>query len=202
MVDGKDEPVAHACSKTKLTTIPTEIEGFGGAATCLGGAIRDPLSGRSLCLSGDARHRRGRSARAVRAETLRGQAAPAAHHHDRRAGLFQLLRQPDRSGGRQGSRNYYASGLSSPSAWSSARLSPRLRATNVTPRAVPEARRYRDCSLGGQHGSRRLRRRDRLLQGAQCAVAGRPAARRCRRATRRPSASIQRLFRHAEVCAD
>ena len=26
---------------------PTEIEPFGGAATCIGGAIRDPLSGRS-----------------------------------------------------------------------------------------------------------------------------------------------------------
>ncbi|MCG4849528.1 hypothetical protein L0P44_12775, partial [Streptococcus gordonii] len=26
---------------------PTEIEPFGGAATCVGGAIRDPLSGRS-----------------------------------------------------------------------------------------------------------------------------------------------------------
>ena len=26
---------------------PTEIEPFGGAATCLGGAIRDPLSGRT-----------------------------------------------------------------------------------------------------------------------------------------------------------
>ena len=26
---------------------PTEIEPFGGAATCLGGAIRDPLSGRA-----------------------------------------------------------------------------------------------------------------------------------------------------------
>ena len=31
----------------KLITTPTEIEPFGGAATCLGGAIRDPLSGRS-----------------------------------------------------------------------------------------------------------------------------------------------------------
>ena len=27
---------------------PTEIEPFGGASTCLGGAIRDPLSGRSF----------------------------------------------------------------------------------------------------------------------------------------------------------
>ncbi len=28
-------------------TTATEIEPFGGAATCIGGAIRDPLSGRS-----------------------------------------------------------------------------------------------------------------------------------------------------------
>ena len=27
---------------------PTEIEPFGGASTCLGGAIRDPLSGRAF----------------------------------------------------------------------------------------------------------------------------------------------------------
>ena len=33
--------------KTETHTHPTEIEPFGGAATCLGGAIRDPLSGRS-----------------------------------------------------------------------------------------------------------------------------------------------------------
>ena len=31
----------------EASTHPTEIEPFGGAATCLGGAIRDPLSGRS-----------------------------------------------------------------------------------------------------------------------------------------------------------
>ena len=33
--------------KNETHTHPTEIEPFGGAATCLGGAIRDPLSGRS-----------------------------------------------------------------------------------------------------------------------------------------------------------
>lgn len=33
--------------KNETHNHPTEIEGFGGAATCLGGAIRDPLSGRS-----------------------------------------------------------------------------------------------------------------------------------------------------------
>ena len=39
------------CSKTKPTTIPTEIEPFGGAATCIGGAIRDPPCGPRLCVS-------------------------------------------------------------------------------------------------------------------------------------------------------
>ncbi|MDR2005850.1 MAG: phosphoribosylformylglycinamidine synthase, partial [Acidaminococcales bacterium] len=33
--------------KNETHNHPTEIESFGGAATCLGGAIRDPLSGRS-----------------------------------------------------------------------------------------------------------------------------------------------------------
>ena len=37
LVNFKNEPHNH----------PTEIEPFGGAATCLGGAIRDPLSGRT-----------------------------------------------------------------------------------------------------------------------------------------------------------
>ena len=33
--------------KNETHNHPTEIEPFGGAATCIGGAIRDPLSGRS-----------------------------------------------------------------------------------------------------------------------------------------------------------
>ena len=33
--------------KNETHNHPTEIEPFGGASTCLGGAIRDPLSGRS-----------------------------------------------------------------------------------------------------------------------------------------------------------
>ena len=35
------------CFKNETHNHPTEIEPFGGAATCLGGAIRDPLSGRT-----------------------------------------------------------------------------------------------------------------------------------------------------------
>ena len=45
-VNGKDEPWL-IMFKNETHTHPTEIEPFGGAATCLGGAIRDPLSGRS-----------------------------------------------------------------------------------------------------------------------------------------------------------
>ncbi|MDE8718222.1 phosphoribosylformylglycinamidine synthase, partial [[Eubacterium] siraeum] len=45
-VDGKDEQWL-LMFKNETHNHPTEIEPFGGAATCLGGAIRDPLSGRS-----------------------------------------------------------------------------------------------------------------------------------------------------------
>ena len=45
-VDGKPEDYI-VMFKNETHNHPTEIEPFGGAATCLGGAIRDPLSGRS-----------------------------------------------------------------------------------------------------------------------------------------------------------
>lgn len=45
-VDGKMEDWL-LMFKNETHNHPTEIEPFGGAATCLGGAIRDPLSGRS-----------------------------------------------------------------------------------------------------------------------------------------------------------
>ena len=45
-VDGVDEEWLISF-KNETHNHPTEIEPFGGAATCLGGAIRDPLSGRS-----------------------------------------------------------------------------------------------------------------------------------------------------------
>ncbi len=45
-VDGKDEPWL-LLFKNETHNHPTEIEPFGGAATCIGGAIRDPLSGRT-----------------------------------------------------------------------------------------------------------------------------------------------------------
>ncbi len=45
-VNGAKEPWLFMF-KNETHNHPTEIEPFGGAATCLGGAIRDPLSGRS-----------------------------------------------------------------------------------------------------------------------------------------------------------
>ena len=69
-VDGQIEP-ALLMFKNETHNHPTEIEPYGGAATCLGGAIRDPLSGRayvfgSLRVSGAADPRRSV------AETLAG----------------------------------------------------------------------------------------------------------------------------------
>ena len=46
MIDGKPEDWL-VMFKNETHNHPTEIEPFGGAATCLGGAIRDPLSGRA-----------------------------------------------------------------------------------------------------------------------------------------------------------
>ena len=45
-VDGEPQPWL-LLFKNETHNHPTEIEPFGGAATCIGGAIRDPLSGRS-----------------------------------------------------------------------------------------------------------------------------------------------------------
>ncbi|MBR4874206.1 MAG: phosphoribosylformylglycinamidine synthase [Clostridia bacterium] len=49
-IDGKEEKWL-LLFKNETHNHPTEIEPFGGAATCIGGAIRDPLSGRSYVYS-------------------------------------------------------------------------------------------------------------------------------------------------------
>lgn len=48
-LDGKPQKYT-IMFKNETHNHPTEIEPFGGAATCLGGAIRDPLSGRTYVL--------------------------------------------------------------------------------------------------------------------------------------------------------
>ena len=69
--------------KNETHNHPTEIEPFGGAATCLGGAIRDPLSGQSLRVSGYACDRRRGSAARRYAKTP-GRQAASEKDHDRR----------------------------------------------------------------------------------------------------------------------
>ena len=84
-VDGKAEPWL-LLFKNETHNHPTEIEPFGGAATCVGGAIRDPLSGRAyvygaMRLTGAARPPAARERDAAR------QAATADNLPDRRRGL-------------------------------------------------------------------------------------------------------------------
>ena len=51
LTDGTAEPW-HLLFKNETHNHPTEIEPVGGAETCLGGAIRDPLSGRAFVYQG------------------------------------------------------------------------------------------------------------------------------------------------------
>ena len=170
--------------KNETHNHPTEIEPFGGAATCLGGAIRDPLSGRSYVYqamrvtgAGDPTAPALRNARAASCRS-------ASSCTDRCRGLL-LLRQPDRPCHRPGARDL-PSGLrckahgdrrcrrrGSRSKTSSAR-SP-SRATSSSCSAASTGR----DGCGGATGSSKKPHR-----GSR----SRPAALRCRRATRPRSA--------------
>ena len=73
-IDGKTEEWL-VNFKNETHNHPTEIEPFGGAATCLGGAIRDPLSGRTYVYQ--AMRVTGAADPTVSVnETLKGQASP------------------------------------------------------------------------------------------------------------------------------
>ncbi len=88
--------------KNETHNHPTEIEPFGGAATCIGGAIRDPLSGRSYVYQAMRVTGAGDPLKPV-AETMPGKLPQRKLVTDRRGGLF-LLRQPDRPCHRSGRR--------------------------------------------------------------------------------------------------
>ena len=75
--------------KNETHNHPTEIEPFGGAATCIGGCIRDPPVRPCLCPPGYACHRRCRSPEASERDSGR-QAAPAEAVPDRGGRLFFL----------------------------------------------------------------------------------------------------------------
>ena len=80
--------------KNETHNHPTEIEPFGGAATCLGGAIRDPLSGRAYVYQ--AMRVTGAGDPLPRfAQTLPGK-LPQRKIVTTAAAGYSLLRQPDR----------------------------------------------------------------------------------------------------------
>ncbi len=101
-VNGHDEDWLFLF-KNETHNHPTEIEPFGGAATCIGGCIRDPLSGRSYVYQ--AMRVTGAADPTVPvSETLRGQTPPAQAGHYRSRRLF-FIRQPDWSCHRSGRRD-------------------------------------------------------------------------------------------------
>ena len=89
MINGKEEEWLINF-KNETHNHPTEIEPFGGAATCLGGAIRDPLSGRTYVYQ--AMRVTGAADPTVSVkETLKGQAS-AEETGSWRSSRLQLLR--------------------------------------------------------------------------------------------------------------
>ena len=97
-MDGHDEDWL-LLFKNETHNHPTEIEPFGGAATCIGGAIRDPLSGRgyvyqAMRVTGAADPTRARRGHACPASCRSASMTTTARRR-----LF-LLWQPDRPGDR------------------------------------------------------------------------------------------------------
>ena len=89
--------------KNETHNHPTEIEPFGGAATCLGGAIRDPLSGRGYVYQ--AMRVTGAADPTVPvADTLKGKLSQKKLVRGAASRLL-FLRQPDRPGDRLCKRN-------------------------------------------------------------------------------------------------
>ena len=103
--------------KNETHNHPTEIEPFGGAATCIGGAIRDPLSGRAYVYQA-MRVTGAGDPRVPISETLPGKLPQRKLTVTAASGLL-LLRQSDRSGHRDSSTRSTIPVIS-PNAWKSA----------------------------------------------------------------------------------
>ena len=191
-VDGEEQDWLYLF-KNETHNHPTEIEPFGGAATCLGGAIRDPLVGPQLRVPGHARHRCSQPAGARVRDAARQAAAAQAGHHGR-CRLFQptAIRsawQPARS-------TSCITPVTWPSAWRSAPLWPQRRPTTCAakrPRpgdvvVLLGGRTGRD-GIGGATGSSKEHNLESLEHcGAEVQKGNPPEERK-----------IQRLFRRGEA---
>ncbi len=91
-IDGKNEEWL-VMFKNETHNHPTEIEPFGGAATCLGGAIRDPLSGRAYVYQ------------AMRVTGSGDPRTKVKEDYNGSGVWVQLIWKPERIGNRPGCRN-------------------------------------------------------------------------------------------------
>ncbi len=144
--DGVKEPWL-LLFKNETHNHPTEIEPFGGAATCIGGAIRDPLSGRAYVYGAMRVTGAADPTRPV-SETIPGKLPQRKLVTTAAAGYPRLCGQAD--GDRRGHRGG---------------------AGRERPPGMPGSRGYRNPP-GRFHRPGRHRRRDRIIQGAQCAQRG------------------------------
>ncbi len=167
--------------KNETHNHPTEIEPFGGAATCIGGAIRDPLSGRSYVYQ------------AMRVTGAGDPTVPLAETLEHKLPQRKLCQTAAAGYSSYGNQIGLATGLVH-EIYHPGYVAKRMEIGAVVGaaplenviREVPEPRRHRHLARR-QDRPRRLRRRNRLLQGAP-RNRSRPAVQRSRRAIRRKSA--------------
>ena len=148
--------------KNETHNHPTEIEPFGGAATCLGGAIRDPAFRKKLRIPGNARDRSGRP-----------EGKPCGHH-----GIYKL---PQRKITREAAGGYssYGNQIGLATGLVHEVYHPGYKAKRMEIGAVigaaPAENIVRErpqkgdiiVLIGGATGQGRLRRRNRFFQGAR-----------------------------------
>ena len=175
-------------SKMRPTTIRLRSS-RSAAATCLGGAIRDPLSGRAYVYQAMRVTGSGDPTVPFK-DTMKGKLPTEKDYHRRCGGLF-LLRQPDRPLRPVRSRSF-TTRVMLQSAWRSARSSAPPKA-NVK-RSESEARRYH-CAARWRNGPRRLRRRNGLLQEAQTLESIEASGAEVQKGNPPTERKIQRLFR-------
>ena len=168
-VDGVKEPWL-LMFKNETHNHPTEIEPFGGAATCIGGAIRDPLSGRTYVYQ------------AMRVTGAADPLVPVSQTMRRRA----IPPMATRLDWRRGWWMKCTIRAMPPSVWKSARWSALRRRRTSAAKCLPPATRL-SCSAGAPGATAAAAQRVRPSP-----ISWNPskrAARRCRRAMPRPNAS-------------
>ena len=190
-VNGHDEDWLFLF-KNETHNHPTEIEPFGGAATCIGGCIRDPLSGRSYVYQ--AMRVTGAADPTVPvSETLEGKLPQRKLVTTAAAGYSSYGNQIGLATGRWMRSTIRAMW---PSAWRSARSWPRLRPIMCAARPRPGdkvillgGRTGRD-GIGGATGASKAHNVESLeLDGAEVQKGNAPVERK-----------LQRLFRRGDAC--